>query len=219
MPYAKGDETKAILLQTAREAFYEFGYAETTLRYISDKAGTNLGLVKYYFGSKAEIAHEVYRKIRAGFDDQLDLSDIRPDTPDMFILASALELYLCLISPQYGRFYYELISEPVVRHKVEERIALVLTKYMEDYYQDENLVELACASLTAIKPAIVSRAMKREEGNEIPAEDCLRYYIGCQLNYLRQPEEKAEDYIKILRGYYIAVAENFTPVMVKINKS
>jgi AcrR family transcriptional regulator len=45
----KGDQTKALILETALEMFRERGYEQTTMRAIADKAGVSLGNAYYYF--------------------------------------------------------------------------------------------------------------------------------------------------------------------------
>ena len=40
---SKGDQTKALILETALEMFRERGYDETTMRAIAQKAGVSLG--------------------------------------------------------------------------------------------------------------------------------------------------------------------------------
>jgi AcrR family transcriptional regulator len=48
----KGDQTKALILETALEMFRERGYDETTMRAVAQKAGVSLGNAYYYFHSK-----------------------------------------------------------------------------------------------------------------------------------------------------------------------
>lgn len=46
---------KNTLLQAAKELFGECGYAETTFRKISDRAGVALGLLAHHYGSKEKL--------------------------------------------------------------------------------------------------------------------------------------------------------------------
>ena len=48
----KGDQTKALILETALEMFRERGYDNTTMRAVAQKAGVSLGNAYYYFRSK-----------------------------------------------------------------------------------------------------------------------------------------------------------------------
>lgn len=218
MSYTKGVETKRKILKVAQELFYEVGYLAATTRQISERAEANLGLMKYYFGSKLAIAQEVYIQIRAKFDALVDKGDLREDSPDMFLFSSALELYLCLESAEYGRFYYELSGEAKMRRAIEQRIADVLCKYSGDAAarEGDHYIMLACISIAAIKPALVSYACGCPPEQRVKTEEYLRYYLRQQLHFLGEPDERAEFFVRLLRRYYIAAAKNFTPVLVKV---
>lgn len=217
MPYSKGDETKKAIIRAATELFYEQGYRGTTVREISARSGANIGLVKYHFGGKADVALNVYLELRRGFDELVDRSELRPNTTDFFLMSSAIELYLCLESPEYGRFFYEIAAEPVVHGKIVELVGGVIRKYVTSRQPTEHYVALACASLSAIKPALVSYVMTARE--RVPTEECLLYYLRQQLHFLGEEEDRAETLLSLLRGYYIAAAKGFTPVMVKIRRN
>jgi AcrR family transcriptional regulator len=64
----KGDQTKALILQTALEIFHERGYEETTMRAIADKARVSLGNAYYYFHSKEYLIQAFYQRLH---DDHL----------------------------------------------------------------------------------------------------------------------------------------------------
>lgn len=59
----KGEETKALILETALEMFRERGYDETTMRAIAQKAGVSLGNAYYYFSSKEHLIQAFYQRI------------------------------------------------------------------------------------------------------------------------------------------------------------
>lgn len=46
---------KEALLQAAKELFGQYGYAETTFKKISDRAGVALGLLTHHFGNKEKL--------------------------------------------------------------------------------------------------------------------------------------------------------------------
>jgi AcrR family transcriptional regulator len=58
----KGDQTKALILETALEMFRERGYEETTMRAIAKKAGVSLGNAYYYFHSKEYLIQAFYHR-------------------------------------------------------------------------------------------------------------------------------------------------------------
>ena len=60
---SKGDQTKALILETALEMFRERGYDETTMRAIAEKAGVSLGNAYYYFSSKEYLIQAFYQRL------------------------------------------------------------------------------------------------------------------------------------------------------------
>lgn len=60
---SKGDQTKALILETALEMFRERGYEETTMRAIAQKAGVSLGNAYYYFSSKEYLIQAFYQRL------------------------------------------------------------------------------------------------------------------------------------------------------------
>jgi AcrR family transcriptional regulator len=56
----KGEQTRAVILETALELFRERGYEETTMRAIAEQAGVALGNAYYYFRSKEHLIQAFY---------------------------------------------------------------------------------------------------------------------------------------------------------------
>ncbi|HUS12633.1 MAG TPA: TetR family transcriptional regulator [Pyrinomonadaceae bacterium] len=59
---AKGEQTKALILNTALEILHERGYEQTTMRAIAEKAGVSLGNAYHYFGSKDHLIQAFYHR-------------------------------------------------------------------------------------------------------------------------------------------------------------
>jgi AcrR family transcriptional regulator len=59
----KGDQTKALILETALKMFRERGYEETTMRAIAQQAGVSLGNAYYYFSSKEYLIQAFYQRL------------------------------------------------------------------------------------------------------------------------------------------------------------
>src|ERR1044071_78998 len=59
----KGEQTKALILETALEMFRERGYDETTMRAVAEKAGVSLGNAYYYFRSKEYLIQAFYQRL------------------------------------------------------------------------------------------------------------------------------------------------------------
>ena len=214
----KGKETKAKIIKAARELFYEQGYNNTTSRQISDKAETNLGLLKYYFNGKNEVAQIIYTDIRERCDQllaelQFGENMCVEQSIDMFLLSSAIELYLCLENKSYARFYNEIINEPLIRSNIQMIISNVLINYSKKQ-EDEDYVKMASLSISAIKPALVSYCYNSEK--PIATDICMRYYLQQQLHFFGEDILKADELIEIIKKYYINIVDKFTPVMTKI---
>ena len=52
---ARGDATKELILEAARESLREEGYSGTSIRAVAERAGVQLSLVHYHFGSKQSV--------------------------------------------------------------------------------------------------------------------------------------------------------------------
>jgi AcrR family transcriptional regulator len=57
----KGDQTRALILDTALTMFRERGYEQTTMRAIAEKADVSLGNAYYYFRSKEHLIQAFYQ--------------------------------------------------------------------------------------------------------------------------------------------------------------
>lgn len=215
---SKGQETKTKIIKAARALFYEQGYNNTTSRQISEKSGTNLGLLKYYFNGKNEIAQIIYTDIRVKCDQLLAVSEFKEniraeESINLFLLSSAIELYLCLENKPYARFYNEIINEPLIRAHIQKIISEVLIKYSKKQ-EDADYIKMASLSISSIKPALVSYCYNG--GQPIATEVCMRYYLEQQLHFLGEEVGKADELIDIIKKYYINIVDMFTPVMTKI---
>src|SRR5438045_1788447 len=58
----KGEQTRALILETALDLFRERGYEETTMRTIAEQAGVALGNAYYYFRSKEHLIQAFYAR-------------------------------------------------------------------------------------------------------------------------------------------------------------
>src|ERR1041385_4026239 len=59
----KGEQTKALILNTALEMLRERGYENTTMRAIAKKADVSLGNAYHYFGSKEHLIQAFYQQV------------------------------------------------------------------------------------------------------------------------------------------------------------
>jgi AcrR family transcriptional regulator len=58
----KGEQTKALILNSALDLLQERGYEQTTMRAIAKKAGVSLGNAYHYFGSKEHLIQAFYHR-------------------------------------------------------------------------------------------------------------------------------------------------------------
>jgi AcrR family transcriptional regulator len=56
---SSNNATRKKIIASARKLFYRQGYCQTTLSQICEDSKVNLGLITYYFGSKASLACEI----------------------------------------------------------------------------------------------------------------------------------------------------------------
>lgn len=73
------------ILDTAEVLFAEKGFAETSLRAITSKAGVNLAAVNYHFGSKEALIQAVFERFLDPFCQQLEahLNQSSDDQPTL----------------------------------------------------------------------------------------------------------------------------------------
>jgi len=95
----KADPTRAKLLDAATEVFAERGYYATTVREISQRAGTNIASVNYYFRDKLGLYTEVLRRAVSSVG-LAARAEFERDLPPEQALRAAVKVFL---SRLYGR--------------------------------------------------------------------------------------------------------------------
>lgn len=81
-------ETVSRILDAAEALFAERGFAETSLRVITGRAGVNLAAVNYHFGSKKELIQAVFERFLTPFCEAMDVAldrrlRERPEAPGL----------------------------------------------------------------------------------------------------------------------------------------
>jgi len=61
---AKGEQTRALIVETALRLFRERGYEATTMRSIAQEAGVSVGNAYYYFASKEHLVQAYYERMQ-----------------------------------------------------------------------------------------------------------------------------------------------------------
>lgn len=85
-------DTMDRILDTAEVLFAQKGFAETSLRAITSKAGVNLAAVNYHFGSKEALIQAVFKRFLNPFCARLDslLEQLESDTSNSVTLERLL---------------------------------------------------------------------------------------------------------------------------------
>jgi AcrR family transcriptional regulator len=87
--YMAQKDTAERILDAAEALFSEKGFAETSLRNITTKAGVNLAAVNYHFGSKKSLIQAVFARYLTPFSnqfsDQLDVIEQQHNTPEQLL--------------------------------------------------------------------------------------------------------------------------------------
>ncbi len=206
----KGNATQNKIVACARALFYEKGYHETSMRMISDVAGTNVGLINYYFKSKARIAMLIYSDIRHRFDQMMFQFENQLSKEDVFLLSSAIEMRIALDSEPYADFYVALSREAEFRANIRETISQIVELHA-DSYADMDIAKLNIVSTLSMKPTLVREAWIKN--HSIPKDTVIEYYMRMQLHMLAMPEEHCHELIAILNRYQLQLTDGFTPIL------
>ena len=76
---AEMEETRALLLATARKVFSERGYADTSMDDLTAQAGLTRGALYHHFGDKKGLLLAVAEQIDAEMDERLQTISKRAD--------------------------------------------------------------------------------------------------------------------------------------------
>lgn len=100
-------ETVERILDAAEQLFAERGFAETSLRLITSKAGVNLAAVNYHFGSKKSLIQAVFSRFLEPFCDSLEQAlDERGKAssraPNLEELLELLVQQILVVKPRHG---------------------------------------------------------------------------------------------------------------------
>lgn len=137
-------ETVERILDAAEQLFAEKGFAETSLRLITSKAGVNLAAVNYHFGSKKALIQAVFSRFLGPFCQSLERElDRRQGKPEQVTcLEELLELLVAqalAVKPRSGNdlaIFMRLLglafsqSQGHLRKYLEEVYGKVFRRYM-----------------------------------------------------------------------------------------
>lgn len=105
-------ETVERILDAAEQLFADKGFAETSLRLITSKAGVNLAAVNYHFGSKKALIQAVFTRFLGPFVSSLEqaLDDHERSSGPPLELEALLELLVRLVLAVKPRSGHDLTT-------------------------------------------------------------------------------------------------------------
>jgi AcrR family transcriptional regulator len=110
---AKGEQTKALILNSALEMLHERGYEQTTMRAIAEKAGVSLGNAYHYFGSKDHLIQAFYHRLH---EDHLraSLPALEKETSLQARLLSVMRLKIDTLEPyhEFAGVLFQTAADP-----------------------------------------------------------------------------------------------------------
>lgn len=121
------ESTRALLLSTARKAFFEKGYEAVSMRELSERSGVSLSNIYNYFRSKEDLLGAVLAPLLRALDGLLvDHSDPENNSPNWFI------------SEKYRKDTVNELVGIVVRYRQELKLLLSSSQNtrFQDYYDD-----------------------------------------------------------------------------------
>lgn len=210
--YNKGNNTKNVILDVSKRLFYNQGYSNTTTRQIAEEAEVNLGLIKYHFDSKADIACSIYLGIRDYYDEEFRNQGYK-DT-ELYLISSISELILCFTNLNFRYFYRDIYKE----NKLENTLKSHISKYLDNQTTNASSYKILAAScLSKIKPALVDQYIEAGE-NHFSNETYIRFYLQQQthFNTIENSDYLCDFAMQEIDKYDIHLEENFTPVIKKL---
>ncbi|MBV6271939.1 TetR/AcrR family transcriptional regulator [Alcaligenaceae bacterium CGII-47] len=177
------DSVRARLLQAAQDGFLSDDYHQVSTRQIAERAGANISMIRYYFGSKEGLYEEMIRETlapllnvldssmldsSAGFADYLRLyyetMTEKPEFPKLILKVLALN------QGPGRRFIHQLLERG--RTKGARRVSTLKAEGQLPADVDPDILRMAFVSL-AMTPMLLKNIF--EEQMERPMdEDFLR---------------------------------------------
>ena len=187
MAVKKVKTTKLDIIKCAAEFFFEYGYAGTSPRMISDALDLSTGNITYYFPSKEHLLAVFVEML---CDYQWKMMEEEAQEGVSSILAICLELTtmaaVCEQDPIAKEFYLSTYSSPlcldIIRRNDTERNKKVFAEYCPDW-SDEQFAE-AEILVSGIEYATLMTA-----GDPVPLETRISGAMNNILSIYGVPEE------------------------------
>lgn len=105
-------DTSAMLIATARQHFFEVGYAAASMDRICEAAGVTRGALYHNFGGKKGLFEAVFRKLDKEIGDRMDESSEGVKDPLEALIASCFGYFDAALDPEIQRIL--LLDGPAV---------------------------------------------------------------------------------------------------------
>ena len=199
---AQSDTVKRIL-DAAEQLFAEKGFAETSLRLITSKAGVNLAAVNYHFGSKNALIHAVFARfltpfsatLENAFDELEERCDGKPPTLNQTLWAltesavrmpqrneKGISIFMRLLGLAYTqsqghlrKFLEQEYSEPFSRFMRLLKEATPQLSSVDRYWRIQFMLGATAFTMSSMKAL---RAIAEAElGEPRPVDSVLRLMV------------------------------------------
>lgn len=174
---ARAEETRSRILQTARDAFAEHGFAGANVRDIAREAGTTHSMITYHFGTKdqlwREAVRDMFNHIREEVFEPLQ-QEMHATVEERFASTTRRYASYCARHPEHARI---TIQETI---RGGERLEWMVNEFVKaDHASADWLQELMDAGLVP----------------EMRPESLLYIYVGMmQLPFVLAKEAEALGY-------------------------
>lgn len=195
--YARGEDTRRRILETALEIFAIEGYEGASTRHLAERAGVNLPAIQYYFGSKEGLYRAVIEQIvqrneacMAPLAVKIRAALAYPETPAgelLELLCALLEAFVTLISggPQnesirllYARAEIERTAGLELLHKAGMRQifepCLALVGALLGRPPEDQAIVLRTVALMGQVTIFCNRGVRETLGLDLFSEERMR---------------------------------------------
>lgn len=117
-----------VLLDAALELFSEHGFDGTSVRMIAEKAGMNIAMISYYFGSKENLLQQLIDRKTLAMREHLASLAANEDMDDWEKFGALIDRYVDRITISGGKFHRLMMRElsigarPEIARLIEDRI-------------------------------------------------------------------------------------------------
>lgn len=176
-------DVRELLLQHAKELFTVMDYDKVSTRLIAQKAQVDIGMIRYYFGSKGGLFETMLRETLAPMKEQID--NLLADSNHQNLTEVMRTYYREMIKvPHFPRLIMQVMQMPPseLQRQLIEKVILDVTKPVQDMMfqkliqrgvvrpdADPQLCRVSYISLMVF-PFIAPRALLAVHGIELNEE-------------------------------------------------